>query len=410
MLLAMGLLPVFAATGQEALRSADSIDAVLDAQTAANSLPQPHALNLGPIALNLGTYLGVTWDDNINAVPDHAKSDTSIHSGLTLGFLWPATENSKIQLDSQLGYVTYLAHTRSDSIEIAPNSALSWGLTFPDGTLSFYDQFDYSDEVITVPSIAGLNSLPRLENNVGTRAQWLPRHWQFEAGISHSDFVSPDKKFSYLDRGSENLSLRGAWRFAENTQAGLELSLGQTAYRQKIQSDNTSYSLGPYGNWNLTQFLTVNLSGGPTIYRFAASPGRPASTLTSYYFDLELSHQLTDFVAENLSLRRDVNLGYNRGNDYTELLSCIYVIHWDATQFSQLGLTLTYELGDQPLTDGFFSIKENFHRIGIGTSASYHLTDKLTGSMDFSHWVRSSSFSRNNYSENSVSLQFAYHF
>ncbi len=134
--------------------------------------------------------------------------------------------------------------------------------------------------------------------------------WQWEAGISYDDFRSTDSAFDYLDRGSEYIFLRGAWRFGESTQAGLEFSASQTDYRLKIQSDNTSYSLGPYANWEVTKFLTLNISGGPTLYRFdATGPAQPASTLTSYYFDFEISHQLTEFISQQLSARRDVSLG-----------------------------------------------------------------------------------------------------
>jgi hypothetical protein len=367
-------LPAFASHAQEALRSALSADAAINSQTNAAVAPQPDSLRAGPVQLSVGTYLGVTFDDNINASQDHARSDTSVHSGLNLGFLWPATENSKIQFASQFGYVTYLDHTRSDSLEIAPNSALTWDLSFDQGTLSFYDQFDYSEEVVTVPSVAGLNSLPRLENTVGARAQWFPGKWQLEAGLSHDDFRSTSRSFEYLDRGSEYLFLKGAWRFAENTQAGLELSASQTDYRLSLQSDNTSYSIGPYANWNITEFITANISGGPTIYRFNGTFGEPASTLVSYYFDFELTHQLTQFFSYQLSARRDVQLGYNRGNNYTELLSFSDAMTWTATQYATLGLSLTYEHGTQPL---IFAEKENFDRFGAAVNVSYRLTESL---------------------------------
>jgi hypothetical protein len=407
LILAVGLLRAFAAHAQEALRSALSADAAINAQTNAVVTPQPDSPRAGPVLLNVGPYLGVTFDDNINTSQDHPRSDTSIHAGLNLGFLWPATDNSKIQFDSQFGYVTYLAHTRSDSVEIAPNSALTWALSFDQGTLTFYDQFNYSEEVVTVPSVAGLNSLPRLDNTIGARAQWFPGQWQLEAGLSHDDFRSTSSSFDYLDRGSEYLSLRGAWRFAESTQAGLELSAGQTDYRLSIQSDNTSYSIGPYANWNITEFLTANISGGPTIYRFDAAGGQPASTLVSYYFDFELRHQLTQFFSYQLAARQEVDLGFNRGNNYTKLLSFSDTMTWAATQYATLGLSITYQHGTQPF---FFILKENFDRFGAAVNVSYRLTDRLGSGVSFSHWERTSNVPGNGYSDDSVSFQLNYNF
>jgi hypothetical protein len=411
LLIGLGLLPAFISRGQEALRSALSADAVITSQTEAAVAPQPDAMHIGPVVLNLGTYTGVTFDDNINISRSNPRSDTSIHAGLNLGFLWPATETSQLQLDSQIGYATYLAHTRSDSIEISPNSALTWNLSFEDGSLALYDQFDYSQEVITVPSVAGLNSLPRLNNTIGIRAQWLPKKWQLEAGVSHSDFRSTDSTFNYLDSGSEYFFARGAWRFADKTQAGLEFSLSQTGYRLPIQQDNTSYSVGPYINWGVTEFITATLRGGPTIYTFKANgPGQPGNTLMAYYFDLDLSHRLTEFVSHELSAKREINLGLNKGNNYNEQLTIDYSIHWAVTQNADLNWSLAYENGTQPLTILFFTRTENFSRVGVTFGASYRLTEQLSGSLNFSHWERTSNLSGNNYTDNSISFQMSYRF
>lgn len=408
LLFALGLLPAIASRAQEALISERSADTAINSQTNTAVAPQPDHLRAGPVLLNLGTYLGVMFDDNINTSQFHPQSDTSIHAGLDLGFLWPATQNSQLQFASEVGYVTYLAHTRDDSVEIAPDSALTWGLSFDDGSVTLYDQFDYSEEVVTVPSLAGLDSLPRFDNTVGVRAQWSPKKWEFELGLSHDDFRSTSREFDYLDRGSEYFFLRGAWRFGQNTQAGLEFSASRTDYRLGIQSDNQSISIGPYFNWIITQSLSVNVSGGPTIYHFDAAPGSPASTLNSYYFDAELTHQLTHFISHHLSARRDVDLGYNKGNDYTELFSVSYGVDWTATQFATLGLVATYENGDQPLDFGF--LNEHFWRVGVGVNASYRITDHLGSSLSFTHWDRSSDINGNNYSDEQVSCQLNYNF
>ena len=402
------MLPAFASRAQEALTSERYADQAINSQTNAAVAPQPDNLRAGPVLLNLGTYLGVTFDDNINTSQDHPQSDTSIHAGLDVGFLWPATTSSQLQLSSEFGYVTYLAHTRNDSIEIAPNSALTWGISFDDGSVTLYDQFSYSEEVITVPSVAGLDELPRLDNTIGVRAQWSPKKWDFELGLSHDDFHSTSSQFDYLNRGSEYFYLRGARRFGESTQAGLEFSASQTGYEQAIQSDNQSISLGPYVNWVVTQSFTANISGGPTIYHFDAVPGSPASTLNSYYFDLELTHQLTHFIAHHLSARRDVSLGYNKGNDYTELSSISYGIDWAATQYATLGMSLTYENGNQPLD--FSIIKEHFSRVGFGVNAGYRITQKIAGSISFTHWDRSSDINGNNYGDDRISFQLNYNF
>jgi hypothetical protein len=411
LLIALLWSPAWVSRGQEALRSALSADAAIESQSATNAAPAPDVMHIGPVNLNLGTYAGVTLEDNVNISQNKPQGDASIHAGLDFGVLWPASDSSRLQFDSQIGYVTYLAHTRTDSIEIAPNSALTWNISFADGSLAFYDQFEYSQEVITVPSVRGLDSLPRLINTVGVRAQWLPGKWVLEAGISHSDFQSTDATFNYLDSGSEYFFARAARSFAEKTQAGLEFSAGQTDYRLPIQQNNQSYSLGPYLNWNITEFLTASLRGGPTIYTFESiGPARPGKTLTAYYFNFDLSHHLTEFVFHELSAKREVNLGLNRGNDYNEQLSVDYSVHWAATQNADLSLSLAYEKGTQPLTINFLPQTENFERVGVSLGGIYRFTENLGGSLNFSHWIRTSNLDGNNYTDNIVSLQMNYRF
>lgn len=411
LLLALVWSPTSVFRAQEALRSALSADAAITAQSSNITAPAPDSIHVGPVILNLGTYVGVDYEDNLNVSQNNPRADTSIHAGLDLGFLWPATDNSQVKFGSQIGYATYLAHVRSDSIEIAPNSALTWNISFENGSVAFYDQFDYSQEVITVPSVSGLNSLPRLNNIIGVRAQWLPGKWLFEAGVSHSDLQSTDVAFDYLDSGSEYFYARGAWNFAEKTQAGLEISAGQTAYRLPIQQNNQSYSAGPYINWNVTEFITASVRGGPTIYTFDSNgAGQPAKTLSAYYFDLDLSHHLTEFISHDLSAKREVNLGLNRGNNYSEQLSVDYSVYWAVTHNADLNLTLAYEHGTQPLTIGFFSQTENFDRVGVTFGGTYRLTENLSGNLNFSHWNRTSNIHGNNYIDNSVSLQMTYRF
>lgn len=408
LLVALGLLPAFASRAQQALISDRYVNEAISAQTNLAVAPKPDSIRAGPVLLNIGPYLGVTFDDNINTSQDHPQNDISIHAGLNLGFLWPATPSSQLQLSSEFGYVTYLRHERNDSIEIAPNSALTWAMPFDDGQVTLFDQFNYSEEVVTVASVAGLNSLPRFDNTIGARVLWSPRKWEFEFALSHDDFRSTGKQFEYLDRGSEYASIRGAYRFGENTQAGLEFTASQTDYRLNIQSDNRSYSIGPYITWIITQDLRASAKGGPTIYDFAGTPGTAPFTLNSYYFDLELTHQLTHFLSQQLSARRDVSLGFNKGNDYTELFSASYGINWDVTHYASVGLSLSYENGNQPLDSG--ALKENFHRVGVGANASYRITENFGSNLSFTHWDRSSDVPGDSYSDDQISLQLNYNF
>ncbi len=377
-------------------------------QTTESHPEQPH---LGPVQLTLGAYTGVQFDDNVNTSESNPESDTILRAGIDIGFYLLATEQSELRFSSQVGYATYLSHTRSDTVEIAPGSALAWNVSFDSGSVTLYNQFSYSKQVITVGAIRGLSQLPRFENTAGLRVLWQPSEWQFETGYSHDTYLSDLSAYHYLNRAGEYFFLRGGRRFAEKTQTGVEVSASVVNYELPIQSDNTSCSFGPHLDWQITRFVNASIRGGSTIYAFnSPRSGSSASDLNSYYLNFNLSHELTDFVSHQLTVRRDVNLGFGKGNNYTEQLTAAYSFHWTATRFVGLDSQVIYENGTQPLNGLLFTLRENYQRIGISQSASVQFTDKLSARLSGSHWERISNLKGNNYSENSIALELRYRF
>lgn len=410
-LLVFPLFGIGSTQAQEALRSALSTDAIINSENAPATPPAPAEHYIGPVNFTLSASLGIAFDDNANLTQYHPSSDAILSGGLGLNVVWPATEKSELRFGSQFEYATYLEHTRNDTLDISPDSALTWGFQFEDGSVTLYDQFNYSDEVVTVASVGGVASLPRFDNTIGARGQWLPEKWDFELGLSHSDYRSTSKIDEYLDSGSEYFFARGARRFAENTEVGVELSASQTDYRVSFQSDSTSYSIGPFATWNVTEFITANVRGGPTIYRFnRVGPLQPAKTLTSYYLGFDLSHRLTQFISHDLSARRDVNLGLNRGNQYNQQFTISYNVSWKATQNAGVNANVSYVQGSQPLTSGLQAMTENYDQIGFGLGISYAFTSKLSGNIGYSYYKRNSNIPGSSYEANTVSLQMGYHF
>lgn len=399
------------AQAQEALRSALSLDPILKASGNPVAELPPDQLHWGPVQLTLGVYTGAEFVDNINNSQKNPQSDTIVRGGMNLGFVWPATPQSSLRLSSDVGYAAYLEHHRSDTLEIAPNSVLSWGVAFEDGSLTWFDQFNYVQEVITLAAISGVSQLPRFDNTIGARMQWQPGRWQLELSLSRNDYFSTDASLNYLNRGSEYVSLRGSRYLAEDTQIGVEASVSVTAYELPIQSNNRSYSLGPYLEWKVTPFFKVSLHGGPTLYSFDATGRQPASNLNAYYVNLDLNHQLTEFISQGLSLQRNVSLGLQRGNNYIEQLTASYTVNWAVFHNFDLGLNLAYETGSQPLAQTLAgAANEQFGRVGINPTLSYQFSQKLSGNLNYSHWERTSNIAGNTYSENSIGLIFRYAF
>ncbi len=181
----------------------------------------------------------------------------------------------------------------------------------------------------TEAALSDLATFPHFDNTIGLRASWLPNQWLVEGGYSHNNYFSDSSSLSYLDRSSEYFFGRGAWRFAEVTQAGLEASASLTNYRQSSQNDSWSISLGPYAEWQITQSIYATLRGGPTLYMFeSGGSSAQGSDLSSYYLGLQVNQQLTSYLSHHLGIQRDVSLGVNQGGDYIEQFVASYSVSY----------------------------------------------------------------------------------
>jgi hypothetical protein len=395
---------------QDALQSALSLDSILQAQQNSSTEIPPGQPRLGPVQLSLGVYSGVQYNNNINLAQYNPQSDVILGNGVNLGAFWPVTALSELNFSSAVGYNYYLEHPNQSYVNVAPGSALNWSVLLEEWTLTLYDQFSYTHNVNTIASVSNTYGIPAFNNIVGLRGEWQPDHWDVQLGYSYVSYISDAAAYDYLNNNADNFFARGAWRFADATQLGLEASSAITKYSHVTEPDSTSYSLGPYLQWQVTKAINNSLRGGWTYYSFDATPFQPASTLNSYYFGLDLSHQLTKYVSQTFSAERDVSLGFNTGGAYTQQFTAIYGVQWSATPWLNLMLNLTYEKGQQPLSGTSTMNTENYDRYGVSPGISYQLTQKLSGSLSYSFWDKSSNVNGNSYQQDTLSLQLQYRF
>ena len=405
--------------GQDALRRALSLEPVIGPQPPASS-ETPDRPHFGPAQLELGAYTGLELNDNVNSSQLEPRADLLLRGGLNLGLAWPVTTASELRFSSDFGYVHYLRNPQYDHLEVAPNSALSWAIGLPDGRITFFDQFSYSQQVLAEPAISGLATFPRFNNTAGAQANWLPGQCAFEIGYSHNDAFSDSSQFQYLNSSSEYFFARAGLRFGELSQAGVEASSGLTRYEIASQNNNYSISVGPYSDWQITQWLHTSLRGGGVLYLFDSQPGSSqAKQLNSYYFGLELDHRLTDFLTQKINVQRNVRQGLNQGSSYIEELTANYSASFSLTSKISLEAGFNFDQGTQPLEVlvnlfpfGTFAVlsTENYTRYGATLSASWRATEKLAASVTYSHWLRDSNLAGLGYQVNSLLFNFSYTF
>ena len=395
---------------QDALQSALSINSILQAQENRPGESPPGQPHLGPVQLSYGVYSGVQFNDNINLAQNNAQTDVILDDGLSFGAFWPATAQSQLNFNSGIGYNYYLRHPNDSYWNLAPGSTFNWSVLLEDWTLTIYDQFNYTHNVTQVASVSNVSGIPIFDNSAGLQGQWQPDHWLVVLGYSYDNYFSNEALYDYLNNFSDNFFARGAWRFANATQLGVEASSAITQFSKNIQPDSTSYSLGPYLQWQVTKAISNSLRGGWTYYSFASTPMQPSGNLSSYYFGLDLNHRLTQFVSQSLSAQRSTSLGINSGSDYSQQYTVNYGVHWFATQWLRVDLNLTYENGQQPVNGISTQNVENYQRYGVNPGLFYQITKRLSGTLGYSFWDKNSTIDGNSYKQNTVNFQLQYNF
>ncbi len=410
----------FTAKGQDALFNAVSIQGTINSQSSA-FVPTPDQPHIGPIQYSLAAFTGLTYSDNINGAQTNAESDVLSQTGINLALEWPATEHSDLRLSTGLGYFHYFRYTANSGLTVTPGSALTYALSWNDASLTFYNQTAYTRQVTTEAALANVAALPQFGNTAGLLGEWDPGHWTFQTSYSHVNNLS-DSTHDYLNSSLEEFFGRAGWRFAEATQAGVEASGSLTSYQVASQSNNSSYSAGGYLEWQIKPWLQLTARGGPTFYEFyPQSQGTANSSLDSYYVSLTMNNQITDFLSQDLSVVRSIQLSANQGSSFVEQLTVAYSLSWDLTRHINLSASVNYDDGQQPFVLGYLvyipgvlvipnEATENYQLYSGSLSASWQFTDHLGASLSYSHTQRDSNLSDRSFSADSVTVQLNYRF
>lgn len=391
---------------QDALRNAIQTDRALQYRPPAAI--RPDQMHLGPVQLALGVSLGAEYNDNIRVGQGDAQlDDVILRPQLDIGAVYPITETSALTIGVGVGYEFYVDHSEYDALTLAPDSALSYTVRIEDVAISVFEQVDYSEDVISQPEITGEARYPRLNNTIGLRAVWSPSDWQVTAGYSHYNFVAFDDVYAYLDRASEQFFARAGYALGEQTRVGLESSVALTAYDDPIRNDFNTFSFGPYADWAVLESMVLTLRGGYVFYTFDESGATPVQDdLSSYYVQIAGTHQLTEFIAHNLSAVRDVSVGVN--SDYTERFAFQYGIRWQTTENLSVGAGANYDFGQEADSGAF--VGEEYDRYGFNLTAGYRWTDHLNSTLAYRYYNRTSNQPGRDYDNNVVSLVLSYRF
>ena len=410
--LALASFPVIAgcfaaansAHAQEALRTAVEGDRSYQMRRQ-QVIDSPMPMFWGPVGFSVGTSVGLTYDDNVLLEETDPQEDIIIAPGVNLGIYYPITDRTRLNFSVGVAYEIYTQQTREDRFTLSPNSELALDFEVGRALITTYDRFSYTQDLLEQGDVTSTSNYGGFNNTLGFRVFWVPEPLLVEGGYSWNMFLSSDEEFSDLDRNSHQVFFRLGQVLAERTRWGGEVSGSQTTYVEGERNDFTSFSVGPFLEWQATESLNLSIRGGWTWSMYDQTGTLPAPDDASVpYAAIQARHQLTAYFSHELSAVRELSVGAE--TQTLETLIFRYGVNWQATDVLAPRAGVFYELGKAPT----FLVDEEYDRMGFDFGLPFRLTDHLNLSLSYQFTLRDSNFPGRSYDDNRVVLNLGYQF
>lgn len=402
------LLLLLAPTGraQDAVRP--SLAGEASAEARRQSVEQiPYNLLAGPIRFLFSVTTGVEYNDNINLAETNKQEDIIIRPQFNIDAIWPVTQLNTLKLDLGLGYAFYLNHPNANTngVLIQPGSQLSFDIFIQDFRINLHDRFSLQQDPVAQLQLSNVVDYGRFENTAGISVLWDLNKAVLTFGYDHYTYVSTTSTFDYLDRNAEELSFSAYFAFTSTTGGGLETAVVDNYYNQHFLNDSVTYSVGPFVETQITNYLKLRASGGYQFINFDGGGGvLDASDSNDFYASILLSHRINANIFETLSAGHESQLGVN-----SNFVALNYVRHtatWNIINRTLLNTELFYEDGDD--SGGIFS--EHIQRYGGAIALGYQITKHVTLGLRYQYTQKQSDQPGRDYKQNRVSLDGTYSF
>jgi len=404
------ILPIFLLV--PTLRAQDAVRPSLAGEAAAEARRQsveqiPYNLLAGPVRFLFSITTGIEYNDNINLSQTNEQSDVIIRPQFNVDAIWPVTQLNTLKLDLGLGYAFYIDHPNADTngVLISPGSQLSFDVFVQDFRINFHDRFSLQQDPVAELQLSNVVDYGRFENTAGVSVLWDLNKAVLTFGYDHYTYVSTTSAFDYLDRNAEELTASAYFALTTTTGAGLETSAVYNYYDQNVLNDSTTYTVGPFVETQITNYLKLRVSGGYQSINFdGGGLVADSSDLNDYYANVLLSHRINASISQTISAGHEAQLGVN--SNFIELNYVRHTATWNIINRTLLTTELFYEDGDD--SGGIFG--EHIQRYGGALSFGYQFTQHITLGLRYQYTQKQSDQPLRDYKQNRVSLDGTYSF
>ena len=405
------------ARGQVGLADEMSNESIDKARTE-QAQSSDYSFKSGDFRMLLQPALSAQWNDNINLTQTDKESDFIIFPTLGVFMTYPLTERNLLQLDVTFGYSEYVQHHDLSTWYVSTGSGLSFDFYIKDVLLNVHDQISYVQNSAQNPQVAGTGSYGTFQNTAGFSADWNLKHVDLTLGYDHGINLSSSAAFDQTDYSDDSGYAKAGYKWNPKVTTGLEGSVAYTRYDQDVLNDNTYYSFGAYGTWNPDAYFQTELRGGYALGQFyQTSQQLQTSDLSSWYADLNISHQITTAIRYSIDVGHNISLGLQ--SDATEYSYANANVSWGITKNISLQPNFSFQygtsgVGTTVLVPGLANPvllhqEEIFDWYSAGLAINYGLTKRFTIGCSYQFTGRTSSIQGRGYSQNLIGIQISYH-
>ena len=404
------------------VRAQDAIRPSLAGEAASEARRQdidriPYNLLVGPVRFRFSATLGVEYNDNINLSEVNEQDDVIIRPQVNFDAIWPLTQLNTLRMDIGLGYAWYLNHSNANTngVLVSPGSQLAFDIFVGDFRINIHERPSLQQDPIAELALSNVVDYGRFENTAGISVLWDLNKVLVTLGYDHYIYISTNSDFDYLNRNAEELSGSVSVAVTSTANIGAEGSYVYTYYDQSALNDARAYSVGGFGEIQLTNFLRLRVAGGYQWIDFDHNfvnfnflgfiiPFQDKKDLNDYYANILITHRINSTLKQSVSAGHESQLGVN--SNYITLNYVRWTGSWNIIRDTLLSAEFFYE--DANDSGGF--IDEHLHRFGGALTVGYQLTPHITLGARYQYTQKDSDVFLRDYRQNRVSIDGTYSF
>ena len=371
--------------------------------------PREYNLKWGNLTARLQGSVQAEYNDNINLSERNPRSDFVFGPYLGLGFLWPVSERNLLQFDIGLGYRAYLNNPSLNSIQISPDSRLSYQIRVLKALLTIHDQFSVEVDPLSRGELSGVdNSLlnyRRFNNNLGFELSWeAMREITLLGGYDYVLDRSLTSDFLELDRDDHVLRLAAYRPLSSRFTAGLSSSYTLSQYQLPIHNNGETLTIGPNLIARVSDFLTADLSVGYTTATYDQTGTiQDSSDFEGMSFSGGLKHRMNSRTTQTLRVVKNIDPGFQ--SNFTDVLSLQYGLEMKMAAALTLHGTFVFE---DLSSSGRFGEESKRYLAYLGTKA--RVSRRWLAGLSYSFGWKDSQLPGRDYTQNRITLDVSHEF